>query len=138
MREGQLARFRLDVPAPTLVPPVRTRFLAALITLPLPNGLTVEAVHPEAAATADYSSVDTRIEGDAVVLSLRGDFVLDGRPRPVPPITIDARVVAPPGVTLDWMPPAIEGFAKAPLLGTQASRCRILDPAPLGQTRVAR
>lgn len=138
VREGQLVRFTVDVPAPALVPPFRTRFLAAMITLSLPNGLQLEAVHPDAAATPDYSSVEARSAEGAVVVTLRGDFVLDGKPRPVPPIEIDARVTAPPGVTLDWMPPApIEGVAKAPLLGTQASRCRIENPAPLGQTHVA-
>ncbi|HUB07660.1 MAG TPA: hypothetical protein VMB50_11690 [Myxococcales bacterium] len=137
VRAGQLARFRVEVPAPTLVPPLRTHFLAAMITLALPSGLALEGVRPEASVTADYSSVEARPAGDSVVVTLRGDFVLDGRPRPVPPIVIDARVTAPAGVTLDWMPPDIEGVARAPLLGTQASRCRIVDQGPLGETHVS-
>ncbi len=138
VREGQLARFQLDVPAPALVPPIRTHFLAATITLPLPTGLAIEAVSTAAPATPDYSSVEARAESGAVVLTLRGDFVLDGKPRPVPPLTIDARVTAPPGTTIDWMPPApIVGVAKAAFLGTQSSRCRIEHPAPLGETHVA-
>lgn len=136
-REGDVVHYRIDVPPPLFVPPVPTHFLAATMIFQVPTGLEVLSARPVQDRTADYSQVAANVEGSAIVVELHGDFKLDGRSRPVPPVEVEARVVATPGEVISWMPPEpIEGLARAPLVGEQNSRCRVVDPEPIGETHV--
>lgn len=136
--EGESVTYSITAPLAQVKSPVTPTFESSTTTYAIPAGLKVTAARMDPESNSDFPTSSTKVDDTSVSFTINGSFPLDGTPRTVPTLVIDATVTATPGQDIVWTTPtSIVGSASVPILGSQTSNCSFPTSGPIGTTRVA-
>jgi hypothetical protein len=134
---GTTVTYRIDAPLAQVKAPITPTFEQSTVTLAVPQGFDATSASMDPASNADFTSATAQLSDGSVSYTLMGSFPLNGDPRQVPTLVVTGNVTAAAGSTITWMTPtAVDGKAKAGILGTQSSNCTFPQPGPIASTEV--
>jgi hypothetical protein len=122
---GQEVTYAINAPIAKVNAGVTPRFQSSTITFDVPDGLAVESVSSAPTAdTPDIKTAEAHLDNGQILFTVTGDFDLDDTPRPVPDVTVLAKITAATGGTVSWMAPVrVVGHANAGIFGDQTTTC---------------
>ena len=134
---GEAVTYSITAPLAQVSSPVTPTFESSTTTYAIPAGLTVTAARMDPTSNSDFPTASTKVDPTSVSFTIEGSFPLDGSPRTVPTLVIDATVTATTGEDIVWeTPTSIVGAASVPILGSQSSSCTFPTSGPIGTTAV--
>lgn len=135
--EGEAVTYSITAPLAQVKSPVTPTFESSTTTYAIPTGLKVTAARMDPTSNSDFPTTSTKVDATSVSFTINGSFPLDGSPRTVPTLVIDATVTATTGEDIVWSTPSsIVGSASIPILGSQSSTCTFPTSGPIGSTVV--
>jgi len=137
-RPGDPITYRITAPIAQVKAPITPTFISSTSTFTLPEGFKATSASTDPAKNENFSSSSARLQGNNLVVSLNGDFPIDGSNRPTPTIVVVGTVTGPPKSTIVWMTPtSVVGKANAGFFGDRDSTCSFPTTGPIGRTDIA-
>jgi len=134
---GEAVTYSIKAPLAQVKSPVTPTFESSTTTYAIPAGLKVTSAALDPESNSDFPTTSTKVDDTSVSFTINGSFPIDGSPRQVPVLVIDATVTAGPGEDITWTTPtSIVGSASVPILGSQSSSCTFPTAGPIGTTNV--